>query len=106
MAAIHLARPGERAVTGDGRAEARERLRPRAGQRIRILRRRDERRQQRRRREIGDAEMLADEIPRRLQLGLDAIERGDDLLAPELGAGVVDTHVPWGLWLQRGGSER
>src|SRR5262249_4433476 len=102
MPAIHLARPGERAVTGDGRRKASARLRQRAGQGIRMLRRRQERRQKRRRREIGDAGMLADEIPRRLQLGLDAIERGDDLLAPELRAGVVDAHVHAEYGTQRG----
>src|SRR5207244_889992 len=65
----------------------------RAGQRVGELRRPDERREERRRREVGHAEAIADEVARRLELGLDAVERGDDLLPAARRARSVDPHV-------------
>ena len=67
-----------------------ERFRRRAFGWIRELRRADDRREQRRSREVGDREAIADEVSRRPELGLDAIERRSDLGVPGLDGRRID----------------
>src|SRR5439155_4896159 len=93
-AAVHLGRPVGRPATGEGLAPARDGRGPRPRWRIGELGgQEDHGREERGGGQVGDAEALADQVAGGLELGLEAVERREHLLAAARRACIVDLHV-------------